>query len=176
MRQFFLKGVAAFAFLWLTSCQYQFGESKDSLQGSFFIAAIENKTDYRLFSSELQSEIVKVIRRQRKASIASIKKADHIIRASIVKVWIRDKEIEPVTGQVIEFQLLIELDVRLISGGVEKKFRVRNTEFKESSGTFREGNRSSSSSATNFVDENIASRNALKDLAEGIFLAVSGNW
>ena len=160
--------------LTLPSCQYRWGSARGSLKGSYCIEPVVNQTDYRLIPSEIQSELVRVIRRQRNCTVAPRDKAEHVVYATIVGVYRRDQEIEALTANVAESQLVIELEVRVEGQEGEKTLRVRNTDYKEGSGTFRDN--AKSPIYKDGISEGRAGQNAVKDCAEAIVQAMEGSW
>ncbi len=150
----------------LISCRYQFGTATSGLAGSYCVESIENRTDYRLFSSDLQARLVEVLRRQKNVHLAKREEAQALLRGTLLSVQKLDRERNE-RGIVMEVQFIVEMDLRVEGESGNKTLHVRNTDFRGSSGTYRVDRGGSEAQAT---------RDALADLAEAAVLALAGGW
>lgn len=174
MRQFRKDGfpmksgiIAALAVILLSACQYRLGTGSGmALSGSYCVDPIDNQTEYRLIQSELQGDLVEVLRRHKSVVISRREEADTVLSGSISKVSKIDKE-RASNGEVIEAQIVVNFVMKTSTGRGSKTINVSNTAQRSSSGTFRIDRGGS---------ENAAMREALKDAAEAAVLALSGEW
>lgn len=149
-----------------TSCRYRFGSGSAELEGHYFVTSIENQTDYRLLDSQLQTEIVNVMRRHKNVVLTHRDQARTIIGGKISHVDKLDRE-KNAQGETIEIQFVIQLRLEVTTDGEVQTYEVKNIQFANSSGIYRVDRGES---------EDIALRAAIRDLAEAAILALSQQW
>jgi hypothetical protein len=157
--------------LCLCSCQYQFGSSTQVLSGIYHVDKIKNNTSYRLVDSQLRTELVKIIQRNKESKIGTVQNADTTINAVIRNIKKIDKEIDPSTGYVTEAQFVIEAEFLVKGKSNNKKYNILNINHKNSSGIYRP-----TPNANDAAKEQDAVNDAIEDLAEALFTSLSGMW
>ena len=166
-----LNAFKLFFLLWLCSCQYQFGNSTQSLNGLYFVNKVENSTNYRLIDSQLRSALVRIIQRNKGSKVGTENNKDYTINIEIKQITKIDKEVDPSTGYVSEAQFIIEANFVISGKNLQEKYRVFNTNHKNRSGIYRPPIISGDTS-----EEQKALDNALTDLSEAMITSLSGMW
>ena len=100
------------------------------------IGEFGNRTAYRLFSSELQEKLTVVLRREDHVELTPPAQADVVFSGEIIEVRKSEREKDEY-GKVIETQMVISLELLVTKDGVLTRHRIKNTDFRSSSGTFR---------------------------------------